>query len=167
LRERCPLFFRFQFKDFPGKRTLQAPTPIRTASHFTAEQFGNTVIIRLKPRCLDSRFSERDRREVGDLLARHCQVVLDFAEVATTNSSGLVMIADWVKFVQSTGNPFVLAQCSGPILSLLSILRRYVPVVSSWRDALVCFDVSQNAIGPAQPAKFFQAVNATNSRLIP
>jgi anti-anti-sigma regulatory factor len=130
---------------------MQAPLPIRTASQFTAEQFGNTVIIRLKLRCLDSRFSERDRREVGDLLARHGQVVLDFAEVATTDSIGLQMIAEWVKFVQSAGSSLVLAQCSGPILSLLGVLRisRFVPVVSHWREALVCFEAGQNAIGRA------------------
>jgi ABC-type transporter Mla MlaB component len=138
---------------------VQAPTPIRTASHFTAEQFGNTVIIHLKPRCLGSRFCERDRREVGDLLARHHQVGLDFADVATADGSGLVMIADWLKFVQAKGSPLVLAQCTEPILWLLgaSPISKHLPVVSSWREGLLCFD-GPNAIGAARPAKFFQAV---------
>jgi len=128
---------------------MQAPIPIRTASQFTAEQFGNTVIIRLKLRCLDSRFSERDRRQVGDLLAKHRQVVLDFAEVATTDGTGLDMIADWVKFVQAAGSALVLAQCSAPILSLLGILRisKFVPVADNWRDALVHFEAGQKVIG--------------------
>ena len=107
------------------------------------------MIIRLKLRCLDSRFSERDRRQVGDLLAKHRQVVLDFAEVATTDGTGLDMIADWVKFVQAAGSALVLAQCSAPILSLLGILRisKFVPVADNWRDALVHFEAGQKVIG--------------------
>jgi anti-anti-sigma regulatory factor len=130
---------------------MQAPVLIRTAFQFSAEQFGNTIVIRLKLRCLDSRFSKRDRRAVGDLLAKHSCVVLDFAEVVNTDSSGLQIIAEWVKFVQSAGIALVFAQCSGPILSLLGILRisRFVPVVSHWRDALVCFEARQNTFGRA------------------
>ena len=127
---------------------MQKGIPIRTGSQFTAGQSGNTLIIRLKLRCLDSRLSERDRRQVSDLLPKHRQVVLDFAEVATTNGAGLDMIADWVKLVHSAGNALVLAECSGPILSLLGILRisRTVPVVSSVHDALGYFEVGQKVL---------------------
>jgi anti-anti-sigma regulatory factor len=127
---------------------MQKGIPIKAASQFTAEQYGNTLIIRLKLRCLDSRLSERDRRQVSDLLPKHRQVVLDFAEVATTNGAGLDMIADWVKLVHSAGNALVLAHCSAPILSLLGILRisRTVPVVSSVQDALGYFEVGQKVL---------------------
>jgi anti-anti-sigma regulatory factor len=128
---------------------MQTAIKMRTGAQFSAEQSGDTVVIRLKLRCLDSRFSERDRRQVYDLLAKHRRVVLDFAEVATTNGNGLDLIADWVKFVQSAGTALVLAQCSGPILSLLGVLRisRAVPVVATMRDALACFEAGEQAIG--------------------
>jgi anti-anti-sigma regulatory factor len=128
---------------------MQTAITIRTGAQFTAEQCGDTVVIRLKLRCLDSRLSERDRRQVHDLLATHRQVVLDFAEVAATNGTGLEMIADWVKFVHSAGTALVIAQCSGPVLSLLGVLRisRAVPVVATLRDALACFDGGQRSLG--------------------
>jgi anti-anti-sigma regulatory factor len=125
-----------------------AMIPIKNGSQFTAEESGNTVIIHLKPKSLDARLSERDRLQVTDLLVKYRQVVVDFAEIGTTNGTGLEMIADWIKFVQSAGNALVLAQCSRHIHSLLGILRisRVVPVVASLREALAYFEVGQKTV---------------------
>jgi anti-anti-sigma regulatory factor len=126
-------------------------TPVKDASQFTAEESGSAVIIRLKPQILDSRLSERDRSQLNDLLAKYRQVVLDFAEVATTEGAGLNVITDWINLVQSAGRALVLAQCSRPIISILAILRisRVVPVVASLRDALAYFEAGQKALGHA------------------
>lgn len=130
---------------------MQARVATRTDFQFSTEQFGNTVVIRLKPRYLDASFSERDRRAVGHLMAKYAKVVLDFAEVADADRNGLRMIAEWVNSMQSAGSALVLARCSGPILALLGILRisRFVPMVSDWRAALVCLENGQNMIGHA------------------
>jgi len=122
---------------------MQPTTLIRNGSQFIAEQCGSTLIIRLKLQTLHARLSERDRYQVSELLARYSQVIVDFADVATSNSTGLDMIADWVKFVRSSGNALVLAQCSKPILSLLGILQisRVVPVIANLRDALDYFEI--------------------------
>ena len=121
---------------------MQQTVPIKNGSQFIAEQAGNTLIIRLKLHSLDSRLSERERYQVNELLAKYRQVIVDFADVATTNGTGLDVIADWVRFVRSAGNALVLAQCSAAIVSLLRVLRisRVVPVIASLRDALDYFE---------------------------
>lgn len=96
----------------------------------------------MQRRALDSRFSRRDSRDVEKLLTKHSRVILDLRAVATTNGSGLEMIAGWISCAESAGNSVVLAHCSRQIVSLMNILRtsqaaRVVPSVS---DAFACFD---------------------------
>jgi anti-anti-sigma regulatory factor len=118
----------------------------RSVHRFTAEQFGETIIIRLQRRALDSRFSRRDRRCVEMLLTRHPRLILDLAEVATTNGTGLEMIADWVSCADSAGNSLVLAHCSRQILALMKILgiSRIARVASSLTDAFECFQAGRS-----------------------
>jgi anti-anti-sigma regulatory factor len=97
---------------------------MRTGPRFTAEQSGDTVIIRLQRHALDSQFSRRDRRDVEALLTTHSRLILDLSAIATTNGTGLEMIADWISCADSAGNSLVLAHCSRQIVSLMSILRR-------------------------------------------
>ena len=127
---------------------MQPTIPIRNGSQFIAEQSGSTLIIRLKLKSLHARLSERDRHQVSELLVKYQQVIVDFADVATSNSTGLDMVADWVKLVRSAGNALVLAQCSNPILSLLGILQisRVVPVIASLRDALNYFELGPEVL---------------------
>ncbi len=121
---------------------MQQTIPIKSGSQFIAEQSGHTLIIRLKLNSVDSRLSERERYQVNELLAKYSQVIVDFSDVATTNATGLSVVADWVKFMRSTGNALVLARCSAAIQSLLGVLRisRVVPVLASLRDALDYFE---------------------------
>lgn len=100
------------------------------------------AVIRMKPWCLESRFSIRDRRRVRDLIASHRHVVLDFSEVETTTGAGLMMIAAWAELVRSKGGSLVLANCAMPVLVLLGILRitRAVQVFKSLNEAIASFD---------------------------
>jgi ABC-type transporter Mla MlaB component len=122
--------------------------PVKAGSRFIAEQSGNTVIIRLKPGGLDSRLPARDRREVADLLTRHRGVIVDLAEVATTTAAGLEIIVGWIEHTQAAGNDLVLARCSRPTLSLLSVLRisRAVPVFSNLGDAVDSFEAGRKTM---------------------
>jgi len=131
-----------QYKDSIQTRTL---VPIKNGSQFTAEECGGTILIRLKLRSLDSRFSERDRQQVRELLQNYRQVVVNFEEVGSPSGAGLETVAEWVNLVRSTGSTLVLAHCSAPIRSLLNLLRisRIIPVAASVRDAVAYFDSKQ------------------------
>ena len=100
------------------------------------------VVIRMKPWCLESHFSFRDRRRVRDLVVSHKHVVLDFWEVETTTGEGLAIIAEWAHLLNLNGGSLVLANCAMPVLVLLGILRitPAVQVFNNLDDAKASFD---------------------------
>ena len=116
---------------------------------YSAELSGKVMVIRLRRSSLKSRFPDRGRREVDDLLTVHRQVVLDLAEITTTAGMGLQVIVEWIKVSQSAGNVLVLAQCSRQMLSLLGILRisREVAVLANLQDAFAHFEAGVKAVG--------------------
>jgi ABC-type transporter Mla MlaB component len=125
---------------------------VRTCSNFTADESGRTLIITLQQDCLNSRLSDRDRLQLGFLLTRYRQVVLDLAMVSTANGSGVYRIADWIDFIRSDGNAVVLARCCATVRVLFALLRisRLIPVAATLQDALDFFESGHKAL--AHPA---------------
>ena len=121
---------------------------MQTTAHAAPRTTKEPTIIRMKPWCLEPRFSIRDRWRVRDFIVSHRHVVLDFSEVETTTGASLVMIAEWAELVRANGGSLVIANCAMPVLVLLGILRikRAVQVFTNLSDAMASFDRGGKAV---------------------